>query len=58
LIAYAGVHLLIAWLAFRLASMLPAARQGVARLGQVGRVTKGVALGVLGGLLGYAALTL
>jgi hypothetical protein len=38
-------------------SMPPAARQGVARLGQVGYVTKGVALGVVGGLLGYAALT-
>jgi Domain of Unknown Function (DUF1206) len=39
-------------------SSLPrAARQGVARLGQVGYVTKGVALGLVGGLLGYAALT-
>jgi Domain of Unknown Function (DUF1206) len=39
-------------------SSLPqAARQGVARLGQVGYVTKGVALAVVGGLLGYAALT-
>jgi Domain of Unknown Function (DUF1206) len=38
-------------------SMRPAARQGVMGLGQVGYVTKGVALGVVGGLLGYAALT-
>jgi hypothetical protein len=38
-------------------SLPPAAQQGVARLGQVGYVTKGVALGVVGGLLGYAALT-
>jgi hypothetical protein len=38
-------------------SMSPVARRGVARLGQVGYIAKGVALGVLGGLLGYAALT-
>jgi Domain of Unknown Function (DUF1206) len=38
-------------------SLPPAARQAVAWLGQVGYVTKGVALGVVGGLLGYAALT-
>jgi len=38
-------------------SMPRAARQGMARLGQVGYVTKGVALGVVFGLLGYAALT-
>jgi hypothetical protein len=29
----------------------------VARLGQVGYVSKGVALGVVGGLLSYSALT-
>ena len=38
-------------------SMSPVARNGVARLGQVGYVAKGVALGVVGGLLSYAALT-
>jgi hypothetical protein len=38
-------------------SMSPAARQGVARLGQVGYIAKGVALGVVGGLLSYATLT-
>ena len=38
-------------------SMSPAARKGVARLGQVGYIAKGVALGVVGGLLSYAALT-
>jgi hypothetical protein len=38
-------------------SMSPVAREGVARLGQVGYIAKGVALGVVGGLLGYAALT-
>jgi hypothetical protein len=38
-------------------SLPPAARQAVARLGQVGYVTKGIALGVVGGLFGYAALT-
>lgn len=38
-------------------SMSPGAREGVARLGQVGYIAKGVALGVVGGLLSYAALT-
>jgi Domain of Unknown Function (DUF1206) len=38
-------------------SMSPTARKGVARLGQVGYIAKGVALGVVGGLLSYAALT-
>ena len=38
-------------------SMSPIARKGVARLGQVGYIAKGVALGVVGGLLSYAALT-
>jgi hypothetical protein len=38
-------------------SMSTAAREGVARLGQVGYIARGVALGVVGGLLGYAALT-
>ncbi|MFC4943207.1 DUF1206 domain-containing protein [Pseudonocardia sp. GCM10023141] len=38
-------------------SMPPALRTGVARLGQVGYITKGVALAVVGGLLGYAAIT-
>jgi len=38
-------------------SMSPGAREGVARLGQVGYITKGVALGAVGGLLSYAALT-
>ncbi len=38
-------------------SMSPAAREGVARLGQVGYIAKGAALGLVGGLLGYAALT-
>ena len=38
-------------------SMSPGARKGVARLGQVGYIAKGVALGVVGGLLSYAALT-
>src|SRR5688500_7391780 len=37
-------------------SMSPVARKGVARLGQVGYIAKGVALGVVGGLLSYAAL--
>jgi hypothetical protein len=37
-------------------SMPPVAREGVARLGQVGYIAKGVALGVVGGLLSYAAL--
>lgn len=38
-------------------SMSPTARMGVARLGQVGYVAKGAALGVVGGLLSYATLT-
>jgi Domain of Unknown Function (DUF1206) len=38
-------------------SMSPVARKGVERLGQVGHIGKGVALGVFGGLLSYAALT-
>ena len=38
-------------------SMSPVVRKGVARLGQVGYIAKGVALGVVGGLLSYAALT-
>ena len=38
-------------------SMSPAARTGVLRLGQVGYIAKGVALGVVGGLLTYATLT-
>ncbi len=38
-------------------SMSPAARQGVARLGQVGYIAKGLALTVVGGLLTYATLT-
>ena len=38
-------------------SMSPGVRNGVARLGQVGYIAKGVALGVVGGLLSYAALT-
>jgi uncharacterized protein DUF1206 len=38
-------------------SMSPAARKGVARLGQVGYIAKGVALVVVGGLLSYATLT-
>jgi hypothetical protein len=38
-------------------SMSPDARKGVARLGQVGYIARGVALGVVGGLLSYAALT-
>jgi Domain of Unknown Function (DUF1206) len=38
-------------------SMSPVAREGVARLGQVGYIAKGVALGVVGSLLSYAALT-
>jgi hypothetical protein len=38
-------------------SMPPVARKGVARLGQVGYIAKGVALGMVGGLLSYAALT-
>src|SRR5678816_1253405 len=38
-------------------SMSPVAREGVARLGQVGYIAKGMALGVAGGLLSYATLT-
>jgi Domain of Unknown Function (DUF1206) len=38
-------------------SMSPASRKGVAQLGQVGYIAKGVALGLVGGLLSYAALT-
>ncbi len=38
-------------------SMSPAARDGVARLGQIGYIAKGVALGLVGGLLSYATLT-
>ena len=38
-------------------SMSPVVRTGVAQLGQIGYITKGLALGVVGGLLSYAALT-
>ena len=38
-------------------SMAPAIRRGVGLLGQVGFIAKGVALSVVGGLLGYAAVT-
>jgi hypothetical protein len=38
-------------------SMSPIARAGVARLGQIGYIAKGVALGLVGGLLSYATLT-
>jgi hypothetical protein len=38
-------------------SMSPAARKGVARLGQVGYIVKGIALAVVGALLSYATLT-
>jgi len=38
-------------------SMSPTPRTGVLRLGQVGYLTKGVALSVVGGLLTYATLT-
>jgi hypothetical protein len=38
-------------------SMSPVTREGVARLGQVGYIAKGAALGVVGSLLSYAALT-
>jgi len=38
-------------------SMSPAARSVAARLGQVGYIARGLALGVVGGLLGYAAVT-
>jgi hypothetical protein len=37
--------------------MSPIARTGVARLGQIGYIAKGVALGLVGGLLSYATLT-
>jgi hypothetical protein len=40
-----------------ISSMSPAARKGVARLGQVGYVAKGLALVVVGSLLSYATLT-
>jgi hypothetical protein len=38
-------------------SMSPGGREGVARLGQVGYIARGVALGLVGGLLSYATLT-
>lgn len=38
-------------------SMSPGARKGVSRVGQVGYIAKGLALGVVGGLLSYATLT-
>ena len=38
-------------------SMSPAARKSVAQVGQIGYVAKGVALALVGGLLGYATLT-
>ncbi len=38
--------------------MSPAARKSVAQLGQIGYIAKGVALGLVGGLLSYATLTL
>jgi hypothetical protein len=38
-------------------SMSPTARNGVAQLGQLGYIAKGVALGLVGGLLSYATLT-
>jgi hypothetical protein len=38
-------------------SMAPVAREGVARLGQIGYIAKGLALGLVGGLLSYATLT-
>jgi hypothetical protein len=38
-------------------SMPPAVRKGVECLGQVGYVTKGLALGLMGGLLSFATLT-
>jgi len=38
-------------------ALSPAARKGVRRLGQVGYIAKGTALGLVGGLLGYAAWT-
>ena len=38
-------------------SMSPGGREGVARLGQIGYIAKGLALGLVGGLLSYATLT-
>jgi hypothetical protein len=38
-------------------SMSPVAREGVARVGQIGYIAKGLALGLVGGLLSYATLT-
>lgn len=38
-------------------AMSPQALEGATRLGQVGYVAKGIALGVVGGLVGYAAWT-
>jgi hypothetical protein len=38
-------------------SMPPVARKGVAQLGQIGYIAKGVAFGLVGGLLSYATLT-
>jgi Domain of Unknown Function (DUF1206) len=38
-------------------SMSPVARDGVVRLGQAGYIAKGVALSLVGGLLGYATLS-
>ena len=38
-------------------SMSPAARKGVARLGEIGYIGRGVALGVVGGLLAHATLS-
>jgi Domain of Unknown Function (DUF1206) len=37
-------------------SMCPGGREGVARLGQVGYIARGAALGLVGGLLSYATL--
>jgi hypothetical protein len=39
-------------------SMSPVARKGVAQMGQIGYIAKGLALGLVGGLLSYATLTL
>jgi len=38
-------------------TMSPVARNGVAQLGQIGYIAKGVALGLVGGLLSYATLS-
>jgi len=38
-------------------SMSPVARKGVAQLGQIGYIARGVALGMVGGLLSYATLS-